>query len=41
VVLLLSSTEGWSLPPCPGSPTSNLTIAENWTDCFGTSTPYQ
>ena len=39
--LLLSSTEGWSLHPFPGSLTLNLTIAENWTDCFGVTTPYQ
>ena len=39
--LLLSSTEGWSLHPCPGSSTFNLTIAENWTDCFGVTAPYQ
>ena len=31
VFLLLSSTEGWSLPPCPGY--YNTTT---WTDCFGT-----
>ena len=30
-LLLLSSTEGWSLPPCPGS--YNHTT---WTDCVGT-----
>jgi hypothetical protein len=38
VVLLLSSTEGWSLPPCEGSPTSNLNIVRYWTDCVGTYT---
>ena len=38
VVLLLSSTEGWSLPSCPGSPTSSLSTVRNWTDCFGTFT---
>jgi len=37
-LLLLSSTEGWSLPPCPGSPTSSKSTARNWTDCFGTFT---
>ena len=33
VVLLLSSTEGWSLPPCPAErhPTNSP-----WSDCFGT-----
>ena len=31
-LLLLSSTEGWSLPPCKGSDDST------WTDCFGTYT---
>jgi len=30
-VLLLSSTEGWSLPPCEGSYN-----ATTWTNCFGT-----
>ena len=30
--LLLSSTEGWSLPPCEGSDSST------WTNCFGTHT---
>ena len=37
-LLLLSSTEGWGLPPCPGSPTSSWSTARNWTDCFGTRT---
>ncbi|HIO38261.1 MAG TPA: hypothetical protein EYN27_04855 [Rhodospirillales bacterium] len=32
-LLLLTSTEGWSLPPCPGS--YNKTT---WTDCIGTDT---
>ena len=36
VLLLLSSTEGWSLSPCPGSPTSSGSTAGSWTDCFGT-----
>ena len=37
VVLLLSSTEGWSLPPCPGSPTKySWWNNDRWTDCFGT-----
>ena len=31
-LLLLSSTEGWSLPPCEGR--DSLT----WTNCFGTLT---
>ena len=31
-LLLLSSTEGWSLPPCEGSDIST------WTNCFGTAT---
>ena len=30
-LLLLSSTEGWSLPPCKGS-------KNTWTNCFGTLT---
>ena len=35
-LLLLSSTEGWSLPPCPGSPTDDYdNTAKSWTDCFG------
>jgi|TARA_B110000196_G_C20492686_1_gene363102 hypothetical protein len=38
VFLLLSSTEGWSLPPCPGSPTDNWDTHSNWTDCLGTFT---
>jgi hypothetical protein len=29
VLLLLGSTEGWSLPPCEGS------NATTWTNCFG------
>ena len=37
-LLLLSSTEGWSLPPCPGSPTSDWKVHRNWTDCIGTVT---
>ena len=37
-LLLLSSTEGWSLPPCPGSPVSNWEATRNWTDYFGTFT---
>jgi len=32
-LLLLSSTEGWSLPPCPGSYNYRT-----WTDCEGTYT---
>jgi S1-C subfamily serine protease len=35
VFLLLSSTEGWSLPRCPGSPTNSASTAASWTDCFG------
>ncbi len=31
-LLLLGSTEGWSLPPCEGSDDST------WTNCFGTAT---
>ena len=31
-LLLLSSTEGWSLPLCEGS------NADNWTNCFGSAT---
>ena len=38
VVLLLSSTEGWSLPPCEGSPASSWNTIWTWTDCFGTYT---
>ena len=37
-LLLLSSTKGWSLPPCPGSPTSIFSTRVSWTDCFGTLT---
>ena len=37
-LLLLSSTEGLSLPPCPGSPTSSGSTAGSWTDCVGTFT---
>ena len=36
VFLLLSSTEGWSLPPCQGSPASSYSTTNIWTDCFGT-----
>ncbi len=32
-LLLLSSTEGWSLPPCRGN-----VYLSNWTNCFGTMT---
>ena len=36
VFLLLSSTEGWSLPRCPGSPlTGSISDVRSWTDCFG------
>jgi hypothetical protein len=39
VFLLLSSTEGWSLPPCLGTPTDSYRLyAGFWTDCFGTLT---
>ena len=39
VFLLLSSTEGWSLPRCPGTPTESYSLfASAWTDCFGTLT---
>ena len=38
VLLLLSSTEGWSLPPCEGSPTSKHYVYKNWTNCEGTLT---
>ena len=37
-LLLLSSTEGWSLPPCEGSPTSKHYVYKNWTNCEGTLT---
>ena len=36
-LLLLSSTEGWSLPPCKGSP-SISSYPPSWTGCFGTYT---
>jgi len=36
VFLLLFSTEGWSLPPCKGSPSSDYKLTKSWTDCFGT-----
>jgi S1-C subfamily serine protease len=35
VVLMLSSTEGWSLPRCPGSPMNSFSTVLSWTDCFG------
>ena len=38
VFLLFSSTEGWGLPPCEGSPTASATTTMSWTDCFGTMT---
>jgi len=37
-LLLFSSTEGWSLPSCPGSPASVWIEYTNWTDCNGTYT---
>ncbi len=37
-LLLLSSTEGWGLPTCSGSPTNYASTAASWTDCFGTWT---
>ena len=37
-LLLLSSTEGWSLPPCPGSPAFYEDSTKSWTDCIGTYT---
>jgi len=36
--LLLSTTEGWSLPRCPGSPTSDVYATKTWTNCVGTKT---
>jgi len=39
-VLLLSPTEGWSLPPCPGSPTRDAGVARRWTNCVGTFTHF-
>jgi hypothetical protein len=38
VFLLFSSTKGWSLPHCEGSPTVPATTTMSWTDCFGTMT---
>jgi S1-C subfamily serine protease len=36
-LLLLSSTEGWSLPPCPGSPlTGSVSDVRSWNYCSGT-----
>jgi hypothetical protein len=37
-LLLLSSTNGWSLPTCPGSPVSSRYETRSWTDCLGTHT---
>ena len=34
--LSLSSREGWSLPPCPYSPTTHYWVYKNWTHCEGT-----
>jgi hypothetical protein len=35
-LVLLSSTEGWSLPPCPGSPlTGSISDVRSWNDCEG------
>ena len=36
VLLLWSTSEGWSLPPCPGSPTASYKIRTSWNGCFGT-----
>jgi hypothetical protein len=35
VLLLLGSTEGWSLPPCKDNV---ITWFFGWSDCFGTQT---
>ena len=36
-LLLLSSTEGWCLPPCPGSPlTGSVSDVRSWNNCSGT-----
>ena len=36
-LLLLSSTDGWSLPPCPGSPfTGSVSDVRTWNNCEGT-----
>jgi hypothetical protein len=36
-LLLLSSTEGWSLPRCPGSPlTGSISDVRLWNNCSGT-----
>ena len=35
-LLLLSSTEGWSLHACPASRTDDFTTIRSWTGCFGT-----
>jgi len=35
-LLSLSSREGWSLPPCPYSPTTYYWVYKNWTHCEGT-----
>jgi len=39
-LLLLSSTEGWSLPPCPGSPhtISDYKEVTSWSNCHGAIT---
>ena len=37
-LLLLSSTEGWSLPPCANTPAKSMQETQRWDNCFGTYT---
>ena len=35
VLLLLSSTEGWSLPPCADTAATSIQETRGWDNCFG------
>ena len=35
VVLLLSSTEGWSLPPCADTAAKSMRETQGWDNCYG------
>ena len=35
VFLLLSSTEGWSLPPCANTTAKSMQETQGWNNCFG------
>ena len=34
-LLLVSSTEGWSLPPCANTTAKSMQETQGWDNCFG------